>query len=300
MAKLDLNLLPIAVALYDRRSVSQAAQALGMSQPAVSAALGRLRAHFGDPLFVRTARGMEPTPRAISLVAPARGVLARIEAEVLSDVAFEPTATTRTFTFALSDVGEMVFLPRILDSLRRQAPNASVRSVTLPVAEVERGLESGDIDLAIGYFPDLRKQNYFQQRLFTDTFACLLRADHPIRGNRLSLKQFLGLGHAVAHAEGRSQEVFERFLARKGIRRKVVLTTPHYMSIPVIVAQSDLAVTVPQPLAMYFSRLTANLKIVTLSLAIPRIDLKSHWHRKYQNDAANRWLRGLVATLFHG
>jgi len=298
-ARLDLNLLPIAVSLYERRSVSQAAQELGMSQPAVSAALAKLRIFFDDPLFIRTSRGMEPTPRAVALVTPARGVLARIEEDVLSDVSCDPATTRRTFTFAVSDVGEMVFLPKIFDRLRKVAPNASIRSVTLPVPEVERGLESGEIDLAIGYFPDLRKNNYFQQRLFTDTFACLLRADHAIRGSRLSLRQFLDLEHAVVHAESRSQEVFERFLARTKIQRKVVLQTPHYMSIPMIVAKSDLVVTVPQPLALYFSKLTANLKMVMPQLEIPRIDLKQHWHRKFHNDPKTKWVRGLVSELFH-
>jgi DNA-binding transcriptional LysR family regulator len=223
MPKLDLNLLPIAVALYDQRSVSRAAQKLGMSQPAVSAALAKLRKVFGDPLFVRTSRGMEPTPRAAALVPPAREVLMRVDEEVLSDISFSPATTKRVFTFALSDVGEMVFLPRILESLTRLAPSASVRSVTLPLVQTEQGLENGEIDLAIGYFPDLKRSSFFQQRLFTHTFVCLLRADHPIRGNKLSLQQFLDLGHAVVRAESRGQERFENFLVRKKIQRRVVV-----------------------------------------------------------------------------
>lgn len=296
--RIDLNLLPIAVALYELRSVSRAAQKLDMSQPAVSTALAKLRRAFDDPLFVRTSRGMEPTPRAQALIGPAREALERIDHEVLADTRFDPAKAERPFTFALSDVGEMVFLPRLLARLRQAAPNAPVRSVTLPLAQIEQGLESGDIDLALGYFPDLKRNSFFQQRLFSHTFRCLLRADHPIRGTRLTLEQFLSLEHAVVRAESRGQEVFENYLAKRRIERRIVLRTPHFMSIPSIVAKSDLVVTVPHALAMYFAGLAANLKIVEPELDIPWIDLKQHWHRRYHDDARSRWLRALAAELF--
>lgn len=296
--RIDLNLLPIALALYESRSVSRAAESLQMSQPAVSSALGRLRRALGDPLFVRTRRGMEPTPRAAALIAPARAALERIDREVLQSAAFDPAAAARTFTFALSDVGEMVFLPRLLERLTRLAPHAAIRSVTPPLPHLEQGLESGDIDLALGYFPDLGRGSVFQQRLFTHSYACLLRADHPIRGDRLSLDQFRALGHAVVRVESRSQEVFEQYLRRRRIRRRVVLRTPHFLSLAMIVARSDLVVTVPHALALYFARLAANLKIVRLDFEMPLIDLRQHWHRRFHHDARSRWLRALVAELF--
>ncbi|MBI3715250.1 MAG: LysR family transcriptional regulator [Betaproteobacteria bacterium] len=299
MKKLDLNLLPIAVALYDLQNVSRAAQKLGMSQPAVSAALGKLRAQFGDPLFVRTSRGMEPTPRAHTLIAPARDALMRIERDVLSNVAFDAATSDSVFTIAMSDVGEMVFLPKILRGLAERAPNATLRSVSLPNLQLEQGLESGEIDLAIGYFPDLQRSSFFQQRLITHTFVCLLRADHPIRGKRISLKKFLELHHAVVRAESRGQEVFEDFLQQRGIERKVVLRSPHFMSIPMIIARSDLIVTVPHALGMYFEKLDVNLKIVRPQLDFPDIPLKQHWHRRFHSDPKNKWLRGLVAEQFN-
>jgi DNA-binding transcriptional LysR family regulator len=244
MKEFDLNLLRVVVALYDAGSVGRAAQSLGMSQPALSAALARLRQAFGEPLFVRTARGMSPTPRAHALAAGAREVLARVADEVLSEATFEPATTTARFTFALSDVGEMVFLPKILESLQRLAPQARVRSLSLPPARLEQALESGEVDLAVGYYPDIRSSAFFQQRLFTHRFSCLLRADHPIRGRKLTLDKFLALGHAVVRAEGRSQEIFEKYLERKKIARRIVLLTPHFMSIPTIIGKTDL---VPNP-----------------------------------------------------
>lgn len=299
MAQFDLNLLRVAVAVSDANSVSIAARNLGISQPAASSALARLRIAVCDPLFVKTARGMEPTPRAIEFVATARELLSRVSRDLLSNLTFDPATTCEIFTFAMSDIGEMVFLPRLLDYFKTNAPRAIVRSVSTSPAQVESGLEGGEIDLAIGYFPDLKKNNYFQQRLFTHYFVCLLRADHPIRGPKLSMVQFLDLNHAVVLAEGRSQEIFERFLEKKRIRRKIKLWTQHFMSIPTVIARSDLVVTVPHALGMYFTRSGANIKMVKPPFNIPNIELKQHWHRKYHYDPKIIWLREVVSRLFN-
>lgn len=298
MPELDLNLLYVIVALEEQRSVSGAALKLGRSQPAVSMALARLREFFDDPLFVRTGNSMQPTPRATAVVKSARSVLGKVGAEIVAAPAFDPGASDRAITFALSDVGEIVFLPAILKQLRKLAPQAAVRSVSLPAAEVPHELENGGIDLAIGYFPDLEKSNFFQQTLFSDSFASLLRADHPIAASKLTIKQFMQLEHAVVRVESRTEEVIERYLARKKIRRRIVLTTPHFASAPIIVAQSDLIVTVPEPLAHYFAGVSAHLRVVGLPFELPRIDMKQSWHRKFHHDARNRWLRTLIYKLF--
>ncbi|MBZ0127245.1 MAG: LysR family transcriptional regulator, partial [Rhodocyclaceae bacterium] len=247
---------------------------------------------------VRTARGMSPTARAHALAAGAREVLARIADDVLSEASFDPASASATFTIAMSDVGEMVFLPKILESLQREAPHAVVRSVSLPPARLEQALESGEADLAVGYFPDLKSSAFFQQRLFTHRFVCLLRADHPIRGRRLTLEQFLSLGHAVVRAEGRSQEIFEKYLERKKIARRIVLLTPHFMSIPTIIGKTDLVVTLPHAIGLFFSQAGANIKVMEPPLPIPRIELRQHWHRNAHHDPKNKWLRRLVAGLF--
>jgi DNA-binding transcriptional LysR family regulator len=297
--RFDLNLLQIAVVLYEERNVSKAATRLGLSQPAISSALKRLRGMVNDPLFVRTPRGMDPTPRMEALVSPARDILLRIDRDVLSGREFVPELTTATFTFALSDVGEMVFLPRILERLREAAPLAAIRSVSPPPDELRRRLENGDVDLAIGYFPDLESGNFFQQRLFTHHFSCLLRADHPLAGKKLTLRQFLELEHVSVRAEGRSQELLERYFVSKKISRNIVLFTPHFMSLPMIIARSDLAATVPHAIGMYYARPLANIKAMSLpSLDLPKIVLKQHWHRKFHKDSRNQWLRKLMSELF--
>ena len=298
MSELDLNLLYVLVALDDRRSVSGAALHLQRSQPAVSTALSKLRSFFDDPLFVRTGNVMQPTPRGSSIVDAARAVLGRIGTDIVAVPAFDPATSSRPITLALSDVGEIVFLPALLKHLRQLAPQASVNAVSLPAAEVANGLEAGTVDLAMGYFPDLKKNNFFQQVLFSDGFISLLRAGHPVSARKLSLKQFLQLEHAVVRAESRTEEVIERYLARKHIQRRVVLTTPHFSSAPMIVAQSDLIVTVPEPLGRYFSEASTQVRVVALPFESPRIDLKQFWHRKFHHDARNRWLRALTCQLF--
>lgn len=298
LQQLDLNLLYVLVALENKRSVSAAALTLQKSQPAVSGALAKLRTFFNDPLFVRSGNSMQPTPRAIALIEGARQVLERVGTDIVSTPTFDPSTSHQPINIALSDVGEVVFLPAVLADFRRSAPNALVRSVSLPAADVAAGLESGSIDLAVGYFPDLRKSNFFQQALFTDTFASLVRLDHPLTARKLSLKQYLQLDHAVVHAESRTEEVMERYLARRKIRRRIVLSTPHFASVPIIVAQSDLIVTIPEPLARYFARASANVRTVGLPFEPPRIQLKQFWHRKFHHDRRNAWLRSRVCELF--
>jgi DNA-binding transcriptional LysR family regulator len=298
MTELDLNLLKVIDALEEERSVSRAAAKLGKSQPAVSAALGKLRRYFDDPLFLRTGNLMEPTPRAVAIVGAARSILSIVDADIVSKPVFDAAASDSPIRLALTDVGEVVFLPTLLRTVRELMPRAGIYSVSLPPAEVMHDLEKGTVDLAVGYFPDLGRSSFFQQTLFTDTFACLIRADHPITANRLSIKQFLRLEHAVVRVESRTEEVMERYLARKKIQRRVVLTTPHFASTPIIVAQSDLLVTVPEPLARYFAGTSANLRVVGLPFEPPRIELKQFWHRKYHRDPRNRWLRALIYKTF--
>jgi DNA-binding transcriptional LysR family regulator len=298
VAELDLNLLRVLVAMDEKRSVSAAAIQLQRSQPSVSSALGKLRIFFADPLFVRSGNTMQPTPRVTEIMGPVREVLSRIGMEIVAVPRFEPARCDQPIVLALSDVGEVVFLPAILKRLREVAPATSLCSVSLPAEDVARRLEAGTIDLALGYFPNLKRHNFFQQTLFSDSFTCLIRSGHPVKSTRLSQKQFLQLDHAVVRAESRSEEVIERFLTRRRIQRRIVLTTPHFASVPPIVEQSDLVVTVPVPLARYFSTVSARIRVVRPPFDPPRIDLKQIWHRKFHHDPRNRWLRSLMCDLF--
>jgi DNA-binding transcriptional LysR family regulator len=294
----DLNLVPVLLAIHQHGSVSQAAQHLGMSQSAVSTALAKLRLRYADPLFHRVGHGMKPTTRTRALVEPLREAMTRVANSFSADAQFAPRTTERTFTFAMSDVGEMVFMPKILRRMRQAAPRARVRSVAASPAQIERGLETGEIDLAVGYFPDLREKSFLEKHLFYHHFVCLLRANHPISASQLSLQQFRELEHAVVYGAGRTNEIFERFLRAKRIHRRVVLETPHFMSIPHVIARSDLVVTVPHAVGTFVKDIHMNIRIVQPPMRTPKIDLKIHWHRNFHGDAKNRWLRDLVAGLF--
>jgi len=294
----DLNLLPVLVKIYEHGSVSAAAAQLGMSQSAVSGALARLRQLYGDPLFHRVGHGMRPTARMHALADPLRESLARVTGTLSVQQEFNPASTGLTFTFALSDLGEMVFMPKILRRIRQLAPAASIRSVAASAADIERGLETGEIDLAVGYFPDLRDKSFMEKHLFFHHFVCLLRADHPITATTLSLQHFLSVEHAVVYGAGRTYEIFERYLKSKKIERRIALQTPHFMSIPFVISQSDLVVTVPHAVGVFVQSVHMNIRLAQPPVRPPRIDLKMHWHRNFQRDAKNRWLREIVAGLF--
>ena len=294
----DLNLLRIAFALYDELSVSRAARLLGMSQPAVSMALRRMRETFNDPLFLRVPTGIAPTPRAHALVRMARPLVDRLHHDLFKEDTFDPATTTGRFTIALSDVGEVSYLPRLLQLLREHAPLCSVRSVSVPPPQLAHDLEKGDIDLAVGYFPTLNSKNFRQRKLWTHHFACVMRADHPRRADRITLKDYLAMEHIVVQGEGRSQEVLERFLSRRRVRRRVVLETPNFLSIPTIVARSDLVATVPQAVAGYFASMSPRLAMATPPFDLTGYDLKQHWHRRFDKEPRNRWLRQQFEQMF--
>jgi DNA-binding transcriptional LysR family regulator len=297
MSTRDLNLLRVLIALADTRNVSVAATRLDMTQPGVSNALRRLRLEYADPLFIRTGTGMEPTPRAAQLITTARVILDLYNREIAGAAVFCPEATSQEIRLAMSDIGEMVFLPRIVALLQARAPRAAVRAVSLPHAQLQSAMQNGEVDLAIGYFPDLKGGQFFQKKLFSHSFVCLVRAGHPCASEPLTKRRFAQLNHAVVQAEGRSQEVFERYLNGINLRRRTTLHVPHFMSIPYVIAESDLIVTVPLAVGTAFAK-RGDIKMLRPTFAVPRFDLKQHWHRRVHQDARNQWLRGAIAAIF--
>jgi DNA-binding transcriptional LysR family regulator len=254
-------------------------------------ALRRLRETFGDPLFVRVPSGITPTPRAHDLVRRARPLVDRLHEGLKAEETFDPSRTASIFSIALSDVGELAFLLRLLNGFRAQAPNCAIRSLVVPPGQLAHQLETGEVDLAVGYYPALTSKNFRQRRLERQRFACLMRDAHPRRTARLKLKEFLALEHAVVRAEGRSQDVLERFLERRHIRRRIVLITPHFLSIPFVIARSDLVAAIPEKVAAYFASLSPDLAVAALPFDTVTFDLKLHWHRRFDKEPRSRWLR---------
>jgi DNA-binding transcriptional LysR family regulator len=294
----DLNLLPIAVALYEERSVTLAARKLGISQPALSEILGKLRRMVDDELFVKTGYGMVPTPRAHSLVAFVRDSLTRLNQELLKGKTFDPAASKTTFTFALTEVQELVFFPKLIRALELLAPHTHSRSVNPPAHEVLRGLENGEIDLAIGLFPELEKHRFFKQRLLVYGLVCLMRADHPFRGNSLPLSQYLGLGHVEVDPGPRTGHFWRQMFRQEKMSRRIVVTITRYACLPNILQESDLVATVSRPAGVYFSKEYKNLRFVSAPFRAAQIVIHQHWHAKYQHDPRSRWIRRVIADIY--
>ncbi|MGH8187288.1 MAG: LysR family transcriptional regulator [Steroidobacteraceae bacterium] len=297
IANTDLNLLVVFDALLRTRSVTGAARALGMSQPATSAALNRLRKMFGDPLFVRTARGIHPTPYAESMTVPLEAVLDRIRSELLQQPTFNPATAERSVTFNMHDIGELVFLPRLLHQLVQLSPGIQVRTVNLPATELEPALRDGDVDLVVGHFPELTSAALFQQRLFAHSFVCIVRADHPEIGAEMTRRQFLDGWHAIVHPAGHLHDSLEAELKAQGLSRRVRVRIEHYLAVPTVLSQSDLIFTVPYAIGAGLVKL-ADIKLVRPPFKAKPRPVMQHWHSRFHHDPANRWLRGVVADLF--
>lgn len=292
----DLNLLVVLGAVAEHRSVTRAAEAVGLSQPAMSAALSRLRALFDDRLFVRSGAEMKPTPRALELAAPVQRVLDTVRHDILQRQGFDAATTTRTFTLAMPDIGEVHFLPALMRRMARDAAAARVRTVSLPRHAAAQALESGAADLAVGFFPDLHKAGFFQQKLFDNPHVCLMRKGHPLASRRLTLKAFLAASHVVVRPEGR-EHVFEQHLQQRGLNRHVVLELSHYMSVLPVLEATDCIATVPRDLADVCSRY-AGLRISETPVKAPVIAVHQFWHERFHKDPANLWLRRLVQDEF--
>lgn len=295
--RLDLNLLLVLDALFEEHTTVGVARRLRISQPTVSAALGKLRRFFKDDLFVRTGAGMHPTPFAETLRAPVRRIVDMVRLEVFRESGFDPSTSERCFAFSTSDIGEMVFLPRLLEAAAEAAPGVTFQTVVLAPAKLRTAMASGSVDLALGYFPDLAGPGFYEQRLFDHPFTCVVRRDHPSVTGELTLEQFLGLDHLVVVQEGRSQEIFEKRMADLGLSRRVALRSPHFMSVPFVIAGTDMIATVPYAVGRAYADFE-QCKLVRPPIDIPAIVLKQLWHQRVHHDAGARWLRQLVAKLF--
>lgn len=299
MEKLDLNLLRVLEALFTQNSVSGAARALGVSQPSVSLALRRLRSHFSDELFVRQGARLQPTPVAQRLLEPVLNVMASVRSDIVGASAFDPAQAERCFTLNLSDLGELTFLPDLVTAMQEQAPGVSVRSINLPPAALRRGLADGSVDLALGFFKGLEGGNFYTQTLFEQGFVCLVRAGWKGGSQVMTLEDFLAADHAVVEQEGRSQEMLEQRLRSLGLRRRTLLRSPHFMTVPLLVARTDMIATVPLGVGRIFSR-QGGLRFVTPPFDAPLIPLQQFWHRRSHHDPGLIWLRRLIADLFRG
>jgi DNA-binding transcriptional LysR family regulator len=291
---LDLNLLLVFDALFEEGTLTRSAHRLKLSQPTVSTSLAKLRVALGDELFVRSNGVMQPTARAISLRPAVTSVLKTIRLDILAQAAFDPASESGAFTLSLSDIGELEFLPKLIERLGREAPDAMLRAVVERPHELAHAMDLGEIDLAVGYFPDLVSSSFKQQSLFRHRSACLVRRNHPTVGPAMPLDDYLAARHVAVAQEGRRQDVVEAGLAAQGLKRRIGLQVSHFVSVPFLVAQSDLVATIPRPLAVHFAQI-CDLLVLEPPITIPPIEVKQLWHKRFDGHPRLRWLRNVVA-----
>ena len=295
--RIDLNLLVVFHQLLLKRRVSAVAHALGMSQPAVSSALGRLRAALGDELFLRTQSGMEPTPYALQLAQPVAEALDGLQQALNVRAAFEASSSSRSFTLAMNDVGEMYFLPVLVDALARLAPGVTLQVLSVTEASLKEDMASGRIDLALGLLPQLQA-GFFQQALFRQKYVCLLRAGHALAARKsLSLQAYTEAEHVRIVAAGTGHGSLDLALEKKKLRRRFRLTLPHYVALGDVLQHSDLIATVPERFA---DRIVGPFSLVKRELPVAVDDSAIHqfWHGRLHRDPGHQWLRQCVNRLF--
>ena len=304
--KVDLNLLLAFDALMQDGNLTRAGFRLGLSQPSMSHALARLRKLAGDPLFVRVPTGMEPTPFAQQIAGAVRDGLALLHGALDGAAVFNAATYNRTFQILMSDIGELVYLPRLITKLKAVAPHVDLRVLQLPRESYHDAFISGEADLAIGFLPAL-KAGFYQQRLFEDSYICIARRNHPRVRDTLSLEQFSQESHILIEPAGSRYSTvslqsstttfIERYLADHGLSRRIALRVPHFMVVPEIVQQTELLATVPASVMTYI-RPMPKVKLLQLPIQTPSFEIRQFWHQRNHHDVANRWLRRIIAELF--
>lgn len=284
--EVDLNLFKVLAVLFEEGSVSKAATRLKVSQPAVSAALRRLREQFDDELFIRSGGGLVPTRFAESLQEPVRRTMELIDNEVLFARSFDPASARMTFRISTSDLGEAILLPPLHALLKKMAPNCTLQCVSLPPELMKRAMIQGEIDLAIGYFPDLAMNGIHEQFLSHLPLAGQVREGHPLAGKSIDSKTFQALGHAVVGHETRRLDAYEKFIEQQGIERDIRVELANMTSLPPLLASTDLIAVAPNITGQY-----SGLSKVDLPFEPPSIEAKIYWHHRAHADAAIMWLK---------
>jgi DNA-binding transcriptional LysR family regulator len=295
MAKLDLDWLAVFVEIYKTQSVSRAAQRLGLEQASASIVLGKLRRHFDDPLFTRTSMGMEPTPRANAIYPDLAEAVSRIAKARGAREAFSPTQAQRVFGLCMTDISEIVLLPRLINHLQQHAPGVVIEVEKIGT-DSRRRLETGEVDLAVGFTPDL-EAGFYQQALFAQDFVCLASKDHPRVRAKLSLRAFCAEGHIAVTTFGTGHSIVDKVLAQRKIERSVLLRVPSFLGVARIVAQTEFLVIVPRLLGQTLAS-QERIQLLEPPVALPAYKVKQHWHERFHADAGSVWLRSTMAELF--
>jgi DNA-binding transcriptional LysR family regulator len=296
---LDLNLLVALRALLAERHVTRAAERIGLSQPAMSHALKRLRDLLGDPLLVRTSSGMLPTARAQAMAAPLERALEDIGRVLASPAPFEPRLSKQKFRIATNDYIELVLLPRLLARIWSEGPGIDIRIVNL-ASRASEDVATGRIDLGIGVIGQFGEptppQGIRSQRILSDRFVCIVREEHPLSKKRLSLDDFVALPHALVAPRGESGSVVDTALARVGKKRRVAVEVPHFLVAPHVVRETDVMLTLAERVAKELGPLLG-LRQLQPPIELPGFTMSMVWHERQHVEPAHVWLRSMIASV---
>ena len=290
----DPKLLRLLDLLQRTRSVTQAAELLGQSQPTVSIWLAKLRQRLGDPLFVRTPAGMLPTPRAQALIGPVREALEALQRLSTRDAPFDPAHAERSFRICMTDASHITLLPPLLAHVRALAPQVKLVAARIDERTAE-ALQSGQADLALGYAPWLAA-GFYQQALYAQDWVCLVNARHPRVKKTLTRRLYRSEGH-VGITGGTGSELLASALKRAKVERRLMLELPGFLGLGAIVASTDLVATLPRQIGEALAA-SAGLAVHASPIAIAPFTVQQRWHARAHHDGANRWLRSVCEGLF--
>ncbi len=293
---LHLNQLLLVDALLANTNLSEAADQIGMSQSAASHALARLRTQLKDPIFIRTADGMQPTPYGTRLARAVREALELLRAGLEQHLEFVPQTATRTFTIIMSDVSQTLYLPKLLARLAKEAPGVSLRIAPVPSKAPHLSLESGEVDFAVGTFTSFIT-GCRQKRVYRERYACIARADHPLFEAGMTTETFSAASHVMVDPMGYVHEQLDRILSHHKLPRSAKLRVPGFQSVPMVVASSDLLAIMAGRLAQFYAELLP-LKVMSPPVTLPSYEIMMFWHERFHRDPTNLWLRNLFFELF--
>ncbi len=293
LSKVDLNLFIVFDAIYTEANLTRAGQIVGITQPAVSNALARLRETFNDPLFVRTAQGMVPTPMAQNIITPVRSALQLLRVSVQESRSFVPEQATKTYRISMTDLTEAVILPHLASRIRRMAPNINIDSFLIKRRETTKELAAGRLDFAIDA-PLNTDTKVRHVKLFEDHHVCVMRPGHPLaKKERITLDDYLAQSHIHISSRRNGLGHVDLALGKMGLQRRVVLRSQHYQMAPLVMESTDMVMTVHERFAQRH-----NLHAVALPIDdVPPIETHLFWHESTDQDPANRWMREQIIEL---
>ena len=292
LSKVDLNLFIVFDAIYTEANLTRAGQIVGITQPAVSNALARLRETFNDPLFVRTAQGMVPTPMAQNIIGPVRSALQLLRVSVQESRTFTPQQANKTYRISMTDLTEAVILPPLFQRLRRLAPAVQIESFLSTRRETTKELAAGRLDFAVDA-PLNTDTQVRHVKLMEDRYVCALRLGHPLAKEKISLDEYLSLTHIQISSRRSGLGYVDLSLGKMGLQRKVALRSQHYMMASTVLQNTDMAMTVPERFArrhgLHYVQLPVN--------DVPSLETHLYWHESTDQDPANRWMREQIIEI---